>query len=448
MEKVRVQNLYKVFGRREEEVVRRLKEGASRDELTHLGMAAVIDASFQVSEGEIFVVMGLSGSGKSTLIRTLNGLWAPSAGSVSVNGTDIGNISTTELRHLRASELSMVFQHFALLPHRTVRENAAFALEIQGAPVKDRLEKADTWIERVGLKGWGDKLPGQLSGGMQQRVGLARALAAETDILLMDEAFSALDPLIRREMQDELIELQGTLGKTIIFITHDLNEAMRIGDRVAMMRAGEIVQIGTAEQILTDPATDYVSQFIQDVDRTRVLTASSVMERAQSVVPVTAGPRGALEEMRNRQAPTVLVTEDRKLLGYVRDRAAVAAVREGKSDLRELIQTEGLQIVNQTDALVNLFAPSSASALPLVVTDENDALLGIIPRITLLSTMANVTPETTEMPVVDEHGEPHEGVAVNGPGAAETSAQQTGSENEPSGDGAKKADVNAAGEDR
>lgn len=448
MEKVRVQNLYKVFGRREDEVVRRLKEGADRDELTSLGTAAVIDASFEVSEGEIFVVMGLSGSGKSTLIRTLNGLWAPSAGSVSIGGTDIAQISTSELRDLRAKELSMVFQHFALLPHRTVRENAAFALEIQGVSAKDRLERADTWIERVGLKGWGDKLPGQLSGGMQQRVGLARALAAETDILLMDEAFSALDPLIRREMQDQLIELQGTLNKTIIFITHDLNEAMHIGDRVAVMRAGRIVQIGSAEEILTDPATDYVAQFIQDVDRTRVLTAASVMEKAQSVVPITAGPRGALEEMRNRQVPTVLVTEDRKLLGYVRDRAAVAAVREGKGDLRELIQTEGLQTVKESEALANLFAPSSASALPLVVTDEEDTLLGIIPRITLLSTMANVTPETTEMPVVNEHGEPHEGVAVNGPASAVKTPVHAGSDAGTAADGAQETDANAAGEDK
>ena len=278
MDLVRASHLYKVFGKHEREVIERLKAGESREDLASLGTAAVIDVSLEVAKGETFVVMGLSGSGKSTLIRMINGLWAPSEGTVEVAGKVVSDMNDSQLRELRRDHVSMVFQHFALLPHLTVRENAAYGLKLQGKlKPKDRLEKADEWLRTVGLNGWGGKYPHQLSGGMQQRVGLARALAAETDILLMDEAFSALDPLIRREMQDQLLELQGTLNKTIIFITHDLNEAMYLGDHIAVMRNGRVAQIGTSDEILTQPADDYVADFVQDVDRTRVLTASAVM---------------------------------------------------------------------------------------------------------------------------------------------------------------------------
>ena len=279
MSVVSASHVYKVFGPDADsrELVSRLEKGEDRDDLTHLGTAAVIDASFSVEAGETFVVMGLSGSGKSTLIRMLNGLWAPTSGTVEVAGRDISAMGTRELRDLRKSHVSMVFQHFALLPHRSVRDNAAYSLEIQGVDKAERRERADHWLRQVGLDGWGDHLPGELSGGMQQRVGLARALAAETDILLMDEAFSALDPLIRTEMQDQLIALQRDLRKTIIFISHDLNEAMRLGDRIAIMRGGRIAQTGSAVEILTEPADDYVREFIADVDRTRVLTARNVM---------------------------------------------------------------------------------------------------------------------------------------------------------------------------
>src|SRR5690606_11179507 len=236
------------------EGVRRLEAGADTEELKKAGLTpAVIDASFTVDEGEIFVVMGLSGSGKSTLIRMINGLHPPTSGHVELYGENITAATGKDLRRLRRERISMVFQHFALFPHRTVLDNAAYGLEAQGVGKEERRARAHEALELCGLTGWDDHLPGELSGGMQQRVGLARALAADTDILLMDEAFSALDPLIRRDMQDQLIELQQKLGKTILFITHDLNEAMRIGDRIAMMRNGRIVQVGTAEEILTDP---------------------------------------------------------------------------------------------------------------------------------------------------------------------------------------------------
>ncbi|PFG30225.1 quaternary amine ABC transporter ATP-binding protein [Paramicrobacterium agarici] len=398
---LKAQNLYKVFGRRPKEVIKRLKAGESRDSLTALGTAAVIDASFEVTQGEIFVVMGLSGSGKSTLIRMLNGLWDTSEGSVTIGDTAITGISDKELRTVRRKRISMVFQHFALLPHRTVLDNVAYGLEIQGMSKAERQQKALEWVERVGLKGWEDKLPSQLSGGMQQRVGLARALSADTDILLMDEAFSALDPLIRREMQEQLVELQQELGKTIIFITHDLNEAMFLGDRIAVMRDGRIVQIGAPDDILTDPANDYVAQFVQDVDRARVLTASGVMEPARSVITATAGPRGALRTMRDLQTSAAFVVgHGRKLLGVVRDRDVMRAVKDNEKDIMSILRHD-TPTVAPDQHLVDLFGISAESTLPVAVVDENERLLGAIPRVTLLASLGNVPSTTTEIPVVE-----------------------------------------------
>ena len=383
--------LYKIFGRRAREALRRLQAGASIDEVRPLGItAAVVDASFEAQPGEIFVVMGLSGSGKSTLIRMLNGLLEPTAGHVYVDGKDVAALDTRELRRLRRDHMSMVFQHFALLPHRTVLENAGYALKIREVDKATRDAKARESLSMVGLDGWEDRLPQQLSGGMKQRVGLARALAAETPIMLMDEAFSALDPLIRREMQDQLLELQSRLEKTIIFITHDLNEAMRLGDRIAVMRAGQIVQIGTGEEILQDPANDYVAQFVQDVDRTRVLTAASVMEPAKAVVIDTEGPRAVLRQMRQEQVHSAfVVSRDRKLRGTIRDDAAQAVVGRGGDGLREALNTKPATV--GADALLaDVFAPSAESPLPVAVVDEDHRLLGVIPRATLLGAMASL----------------------------------------------------------
>jgi glycine betaine/proline transport system ATP-binding protein len=274
-----VEHVYKVFGSEPEAAVRLLQNGADRDELREAGTtAAVIDASFVVEEGEIFVVMGLSGSGKSTLLRTLNCLLEPTSGRVLFNKRDLTALGPHELRQVRSHGISMVFQHFALFPHRSVLENAAYGLAVQGVPRAERERRAAEALALTGLEGWEKCWPDELSGGMQQRVGLARALASDADLLLMDESFSALDPLIRRDMQDQLLELQKTLHKTIVFITHDLNEAMRLGDRVAVMRNGRIDQIGTAEDILLRPANPYVASFVQDVDRSRVLTAGTIME--------------------------------------------------------------------------------------------------------------------------------------------------------------------------
>jgi glycine betaine/proline transport system ATP-binding protein len=398
---VEARGLYKVFGRRPKEAVKRLGEGSSRDSLSSHGTAAVIDASFEVHAGEIFVVMGLSGSGKSTLIRMLNGLLEPTSGSVSIMGTSITGIPAAALRDVRKRNVSMVFQHFALLPHRTVLDNAAYGLEVQGVGLEERRERALAIVGRVGLGGWEDKLPGELSGGMQQRVGLARALASDTDILLMDEAFSALDPLIRREMQEQLVELQAELGKTIIFITHDLNEAMFLGDRIAVMRDGRIVQVGTPDDILTDPANDYVAQFVQDVDRARVLTAAGVMEPAKAIVSVSAGPRAALRTLRDQQTSAAFVVGNgRTLVGVVRDKDVMRLVKAGERDLASVVRHDVATVAPDAH-LTELFEPSVESPLPVAVVDDKLRLLGVIPRVTLLAALGNVTSTTGEIAVVE-----------------------------------------------
>ncbi|MCA5894652.1 glycine betaine/L-proline ABC transporter ATP-binding protein [Isoptericola sp. NEAU-Y5] len=385
---VSVRGVYKVFGPKPAEAVRRLRAGASRDEVKNLGTAAVIDASFDVAPGEIFVVMGLSGSGKSTLIRMLNGLWTPSAGDVVLGDANLATVDGKRLRELRRTRVSMVFQHFALLPHRSVLDNAAYPLEIQGIGKAERQRRASEALDMVGLGGWAESLPSQLSGGMRQRVGLARALAADTDVLLMDEAFSALDPLIRSEMQEQLLELQAKLGKTIIFITHDLNEAMHLGDRIAVMRDGRIVQIGTAEQILSDPANDYVEKFVADVDRSRVLTAASVMQRPRVTLSIGSGPRLAAREMRDADVTSAYVVDRTRVLkGLVHAEAAVPAVREGVEKLEGLVDPD-VVAVHQDTPLAELFAPAAGTSVPLAVVDDGGRLVGIVPRVTLLEAMA------------------------------------------------------------
>jgi len=311
-----------------------LSDGRHRDTIKDLNVtAAVIDVSFEVQPGEIFVVMGLSGSGKSTLIRMLNGLLPPTAGTVEIDGTDITTLSRRALRALRGEKISMVFQHFALLPHRTVLENAAYGLEVRGVSRAERHERAAHALDLVGLGDWKDHLPNQLSGGMQQRVGLARALTADTDIILMDEAFSALDPLIRRDMQTQLLQLQAELGKTIVFITHDLNEAMRLGNRICVLRDGRVVQIGTPEEILNHPADDYVARFTEDVDRSRVLTAASVMEpapKAEAADWERVAPDAPVVELFQRVAacdsPLAVVDKEDRVIGAVSPTTILSAL--------------------------------------------------------------------------------------------------------------------------
>ncbi|WP_193314938.1 quaternary amine ABC transporter ATP-binding protein [Georgenia thermotolerans] len=425
MSAIRAEHVYKVFGRRSQEAVKRLRAGKTREEVKPLGTAAVIDASFEVAKGETFVVMGLSGSGKSTLIRMLNGLLPPSSGRIEVDGADIAGVSAGELRQIRRKKISMVFQHFALLPHRTVLDNAAYPLEIQGVGAAERREKAAEALQLTGLAGWEDSLPSQLSGGMRQRVGLARALAADTDILLMDEAFSALDPLIRREMQDQLVELQATLGKTIVFITHDLNEAMYLGDRIAVMRAGRIVQIGTAEEILTHPADEYVTQFVADVDRSRVLTAGSLMRRPMVTIQAGAGPAVALRELRDGHASAGYVIDRRRVLqGSVYDDELLAAHRAGATTLEGLVHPDTTAVRVETP-LSEMFAPAAEARLPLAVLDDGGRLVGVVPRVALLEAMAPSTSADSAVSAASpDDGESVLAGAAGTPGAGEATTTE------------------------
>ena len=389
MTSIRVEELYKVFGPRPEELIQRLRDGADQDEIRAAGAtAAVVDASFTVNEGETFVVMGLSGSGKSTLIRMLNGLLTPTAGKVYVDDEDITGIAGKALREMRQQTMSMVFQHFALFPHRTVLDNAGYALQIQGKGRDECRDKAKEALGLVGLEGWEARYPQQLSGGMRQRVGLARALAAGTDVLLMDEAFSALDPLIKREMQDQLVELQSTLGKTIIFITHDLNEAMRLGDRIAVMRAGRIVQIGTSEQILNEPADDYVVKFVQDVDRSRVLTASAIAEPQKPAINADTSPGDALARLREQDADRVFVADDQqRLLGVLDVAAAEEASRDNRSEIREVIKPVDESVPGHTP-VNKLFPRMAEDSASLPVVDDQQKLLGVVTAEALFASLS------------------------------------------------------------
>ncbi|MBW0763475.1 quaternary amine ABC transporter ATP-binding protein [Mammaliicoccus lentus] len=285
MSNIQIKDVTKVFGDYNDQVKSLLKENKSKDEiLKETGSTvAVKNANFTIEDGEVFVVMGLSGSGKSTLIRLINRLIDPTDGDILINSNNISSLNKEDLRNFRRDNLSMVFQSFALFPFKTVVENVAFGLEVKDVPKKERLTKAEESLKLVGLDGYKDQYPNQLSGGMQQRVGLARALANDTDILLMDEAFSALDPLIRKEMQNELLQLQQDMKKTIVFITHDLDEALHIGDRIALMKDGAIAQVGTPEEIVINPGNDYVKDFVKDIDRSKVLKVKHIMDSVENV---------------------------------------------------------------------------------------------------------------------------------------------------------------------
>jgi glycine betaine/proline transport system ATP-binding protein len=389
--KLAVEHVFKVFGRRQKEGVRRLEAGATREDLREGGTtAAVIDASFEVEPGEIFVVMGLSGSGKSTLLRMLNGLLEPTSGRVLFDGQDLTSLAPKALRDLRSRRISMVFQHFALFPHRSVLANAGYGLEVQGVPRAERERRATRALELVGLADWARSWPDELSGGMQQRVGLARALATDADVLLMDESFSALDPLIRRDMQDQLIELQHELRKTVVFITHDLNEAMRLGDRIAVMRDGRIVQTGTAQEILTAPADDYVAGFVQDVDRSRVLTAASIMKDPLVTVPATCDAEAARQAISTEEDAhaAFVVGPHGELVGAVTEEQ-VSADGDGGRGVRDLVDTGAQELVTTpADApLAGLLADAARTTLPLAVVDEAGRLTGVISTGTLLAAL-------------------------------------------------------------
>jgi len=387
MAHVEIKNLYKIFGPNPKKALELSKEGMSKDEILEKtgNTIGVNNASLAVEKGETFVVMGLSGSGKSTLIRCLNRLIEPSFGEVYVDDEEITKVDAETLRRIRRKKMGMVFQNFGLFPHRTVCTNVEYGLEVQGVAPEKRREKAYEALELVGLKGYEESKPDQLSGGMQQRVGLARALATDPEILLMDEAFSALDPLIRKDMQEELLLLQEKMQKTIIFITHDLDEALKIGDRIAVMKDGEIVQIGTPEGILTEPANDYVRDFVENVDRSKVIKAESIMRKADAVVDTKDGPKSAVRKMKNENISSIFVVDkSRKLKGIVDIEDAMRLAEQGEKSIESVVHQD-YPTASPEELIINLLPKAADAKYPIAVVDEENRFLGIIVRVAVIS---------------------------------------------------------------
>lgn len=380
MSKIEVKNLTLIFGANKKHALKMLEHGKSKKEVRVKTKCtvAVNNVSLNINEGEIFVIIGLSGSGKSSLLRCFNMLNIPTAGSILIDDEDITKMDKHQLLELRRKKVGMVFQHFGLLPHRTIVENVAFGLEIQDCPLEDRIKKAKDIIEMVGLKGYENSYPSQLSGGMQQRVGIARALATDSQILLMDEAFSALDPLIRTQMQDELLDVQEKLKKTIIFITHDLDEALKLGNNIAIMKDGVIVQQGQSEDILLNPADDYVRAFVENVDRSKIITASSIMETFKAKVQMEKdGPAAVIRQMERHLMRFLPVVDSKNVFkGYVRE----AAVRKELADKKKNIDDIIIDIphVSVDMPVADMLPLFINQRYPLAVVDHRDRPVGFI----------------------------------------------------------------------
>ena len=391
-EKLVIKDLYKIFGPEPDEAIALLDQGLTKDEIFERTRTTVgvQKADFGIRDGEVFVVMGLSGSGKSTLVRMLNRLIEPTRGQVLVDGTDITTMSTQDLIEMRRRAMSMVFQSFALLPHKTVAENAAFGLNVAGIAKSEQRERAMQALETVGLASNADSYPDELSGGMKQRVGLARALATKAPILLMDEAFSALDPLIRTEMQDELVRLQQSEAHTVVFISHDLDEAIRIGDRIAIMEGGAIVQIGTPEEIVTQPANDYVRSFFYGVDVSKVFNAGDIAsDRALAVFERTGvNVRAALAQLRDHgRNVAVVVDRNRRFRGLVSTNSLTEAARRGEGARWEDAFIPGVEPLPAELELSEVLSRVAASEYPLPVTAEDGRYRGIVDKTILLQTL-------------------------------------------------------------
>ncbi|MDD4802467.1 MAG: glycine betaine/L-proline ABC transporter ATP-binding protein [Syntrophomonas sp.] len=392
MAEIEVKNLTMIYGGIPEKALEMIEKGLSNDEIRKQTkqVVGIKNVSFTVETGEIFVIMGLSGSGKSTLLRCINGLNKASSGSIIIEGTDISQVNSQELRNIRREKMAMVFQRFALLPHRNIRDNVGYGLEIQGLARDKRHDKVMSVLNMVGLDAWADYYPANLSGGMQQRVGIARALATNPVILLMDEPFSALDPLIRQDMQDELLEIQKKLHKTIIFITHDLDEALKIGDRIALMKDGEIVQMGQSEDILLSPATEYVARFVKNVDRSKALNASSVMVKPRSVVYPKDGPRMALHVMERFGMSGLFVTDKNGvLMGYVVADDASRISNLGERHLESIILKD-VPTVPPDTSLADILDIIAISQIPIAVVDEQNILRGVLVRGSVIAGLAGL----------------------------------------------------------
>ena len=393
-----IEHVFKVFGDAPEAALQLARQGVSKqDILARTGQSiGVFDASFSIGAGEIFVVMGLSGSGKSTLVRLLNRLIEPTAGSIRVDGTDIARLSDGELRALRRRDISMVFQSFALMPHMTVLDNTALGLELAGVARAERRRLAAQALEQVGLTGWGESYPDELSGGMQQRVGLARALASDPSILLMDEAFSALDPIIRTEMQSELMRLQQVRRRTIVFISHDLDEAMRIGDRIAIMKDGQVVQVGTPDEILRMPANDYVRSFVRGVDAAAVFKAGDIARKPLTIVSEHAdrGSRAALRLIEEDDRDfAYIVSSKNRYLGAVSADSLRSALdgHHGPLGLQHAFLA-GLEPIPADAPVAGLFGQVAQAPCAVPVVQHDGRLAGVISKTTLLKFLDRDTP--------------------------------------------------------
>lgn len=390
--KISLKNVFKVFGDRPERALKELKSGKSKTDI-HRETGCTIgvdDAGFEIMEGEIFVIMGLSGSGKSTLLRLLNRLIEPTSGVIEVDGRDITKMSKSELIDLRRRDMSMVFQSFALLPNRTVLNNASFGLEIAGVGEAERHEKAMKTLAAVGLEAYAQSKPDELSGGMKQRVGLARALASEPTILLMDEAFSALDPLIRTEMQDELIRLQSENSRTIIFVSHDLDEAMRIGDRICIMQHGKVVQVGTPDEIVSQPANDYVRSFFRNVDVSQVFKAGDIARSTQLTIIERHGvsAAAALKQMESAgREVAIIVGRDRGYHGMISKDALIDRLKSKVEQPYREAFIPDLEPIQAEESLSDVLGRVAESRWPVPVVDENNRYVGAISKTALLETL-------------------------------------------------------------
>ena len=393
--KIKLENLVKIYGQNPQKALKLFQEGGNRDNILQAtgNVLGVANVSLSIKEGELFVIMGLSGSGKSTLVRCINRLIEPTSGQILIDGEDISKVDQERLREVRRTKVSMVFQRFGLFPHKTVLENVEYGLKMRGIPVEQRREKASKTLEIVGLQQWADYAPSSLSGGMQQRVGLARALATDAPILLMDEAFSALDPLIRREMQDELIRLQSELNRTVVFISHDIQEALKIGDRVAIMKDGYLVQVGTPEEIITNPVDDYIAAFTQDVNRAQVLKTGSIVRQTVPFILGKGSVKAALEQMHGRDRMHV-VDRHGQPIGLLTEANLQQAATSEVQDI-ETVMTTDFPIVEATTSLEEIFHLAQFG-VPIAVVNRHGKFKGVVEQSDILARIGRLSQERSE----------------------------------------------------
>lgn len=390
--KIKIENLVKIYGKNPEHALKLFREGGNRDEILKAtgNVLGVADVSLSIAEGELFVIMGLSGSGKSTLVRCLNRLIEPTSGHIYIDDEDVARVDMQRLREVRRTKMSMVFQRFGLFPHKTVLENTEYGLKMRGVPLEERRQKAFDTLKIVGLAQWADYAPSALSGGMQQRVGLARALATDAPILLMDEAFSALDPLIRRGMQDELMRLQTELQRTIVFISHDIQEALKIGDRVAIMKAGYLVQVGTPEDIITNPVDDYIAAFTQDVNRAQVLKTGSIVRQTVPFILGQGSARAALQDMQTRDRRRMYVVDRQgQPVGVLVRTDLETAVHSGVEDVASVMRTD-YPTVQDSMSLEEIFHIAQSGA-PIAVVGRKGKFKGVIEQSDILASIGRLS---------------------------------------------------------